>query len=92
MLWGIRIAFFVLVLLFVLSVATSCVRPEVIEADTRTAAILAAQARRDQVVRDIVRLGWVLRHTGNEERRIALELALTDRRAELDRLNAIIAR
>lgn len=61
--------------------------------EQRTASIevLTAETRRAQVVADIAQLNWVLRHTGRMERRIVIEGILVERRAELDRLNAVIA-
>ena len=53
--------------------------------------VLAAQTRRTQVIASITRLQWVLRHTRVEINRLSIEEALADRRAELVRLDAIIA-
>jgi len=56
-----------------------------------TTMVLTAEVRRAQVVQDIVALTWLSRHTLRQERLIALEVTLAERRAELDRLNAVIA-
>lgn len=104
MLLAIRLAFLVLVLLFVLAVATSCSRREevrlfepppvapVVRADPIVATeILAAETRRAQVIGEIARLTWVQRRTVNADARIALDVAIAERRAEVERLNAIVA-
>lgn len=105
MIWGIRLAFAVLVLLFVLATVTSCSRREEVRLLAPPAAepvliaprvgvpveVLAAETRRAQVIESIARLTWVLRHTPRLENRIVLEAALDERRAELARLNDIIA-
>ncbi|HEX8836778.1 MAG TPA: hypothetical protein VF748_07575 [Candidatus Acidoferrum sp.] len=103
MLWSIRLAFLVLVLLFVLAAVTACTRREEVRWGEPVRVeplvapravgpeVLAAETRRAQVIAEIARLSWVLRHTPAMENRIALELAISDRRAEVERLNALIS-
>lgn len=60
-----------------------------VEREVARTDMLAAETRRAQLVGEIARLTWVLRHTANMENRIALELAISDRRAELARLDGV---